>query len=66
MNNSPCWNNGKGCAKRRTHPTNCHSNCKEYKEWVAERAKGQIANASQKAYLGYYYNIINKNRSNKK
>ena len=65
MNNSPCWNNGKGCDKRTTHPVNCHSTCKEYKEWVEQRAKKQIDNATQKAYLGYYFDILQKQRRKK-
>ena len=62
MKQSPCWNNGQDCPKRTTHPTNCHETCKEYKDWVEDCAKEKIANASQKAYLGYYFNILEKSR----
>lgn len=65
MNNCPCWNNGNGCDKRTVKP-NCHDTCQEYKDWLADRAEMQIKNASQKAYLGYYCNIISKNREKKK
>lgn len=61
MKQSPCWNNGQDCPKRTIHP-NCHENCKEYKDWVEENAKEKIANASQKAYLGYYFDILRKSR----
>ena len=61
MKNSPCYNNGEGCPRRTTNP-NCHSTCKEYNDWVAERAEGQIKNATQKAYLGYYFDILKKQR----
>ena len=65
MNNSPCWNNGKGCDKRTVSP-NCHETCKDYNDWVLERAKCQINNATQKAYLGYYFDIIKKNKRKRK
>jgi hypothetical protein len=65
MKNSPCYNNGEGCQKRTINP-NCHSTCKEYNDWVLERAKCQIKNATQKAYLGYYFDIIKKNKRKRK
>lgn len=61
MKNSPCYNDGKGCSERVAMP-NCHETCQRYKEWVEERAKCQIANATQKAYLGYYFDILRKSR----
>lgn len=62
MNDCPCWNDGKGCGKRTTHPVNCHSTCKEYKKWVAKKEKEKNANAPQSEYLGYYYNVLIKSR----
>lgn len=34
MKKSPCYNNGQACPKRKG---GCHSTCKDYKEWLAER-----------------------------
>lgn len=57
----PCWNNGKGCEKRSASP-NCHETCREYKEWVSERAEEQKENLRQKAYLDYLHDTITKQR----
>ena len=61
MKSSPCYNNGQPCPKRTIHP-NCHENCQEYNDWVTENAKEKIAYASQKAYLGYYFDILQKSK----
>lgn len=61
MRNSPCWKKGQGCPKRSSKP-NCHETCPDYLEYLQENAKEKIAYASQKAYLGYYYNILMKSR----
>lgn len=60
--NSPCY---KDCQRR---SITCHSNCKEYSDWVTEEKekKNKIREAKQGGYIEYKSDVIRRTTGKKK